>query len=1023
MDGDGKSDVITVGTEGLVLYRSITSVIGSSSIPNFSYSVLYTAPTFLTVNAIDVNGDGLRDIITTAQTDTGFKIVVTLKTSQGAYTVLANSPLSATPKKLRMADFNGDRRLDAAVLETSTAGSYVDIAFGNGDGTFKAPINYKLNAAATNFTVGDFDYDGRPDVAFTLPTVPGLGLSRSFGILRNRGDGTMERANSPRPDQGTDMIDSADFNGDGKADLVVRYADTKSLAVLLNTATKRNVIRGSVFNDLNQDQVRQASEPGLNNWRIYNDANDNGTFEPGEDSTTSLADGTWEMRVPNGLYRIRQELPSRWTQTAPFGSAAKSTAQLVSVTGIVSSSKNDFGAYDRGNISGVVYNDSNANKLFDPFESGRRGVPVYIDTNGNKLMDFNEPQSVTDANGRYKFDVGNGSYVVRALVQALAGWQATGTASRTAKVTSPTSFNGGLNFGQTQPATISGHVYYDYAANGRRDAGDVGVGGLRVFLDTNKNGRPDAGEPTTTTSISANAALKGGYSFAGQYPRTYHVGLVKPTGYQQVTPAGATFVTFAYGGADTTYTDFGVIRPINVSGRAYGDSNANGAIDPGEAGISDLPVFIDYNANGIADLDEPQKRTDAGGNYTLSSSRQGTFNVRALRRSGLNATAPSSALYAVKFTYGAAARTGRNFGLIVGAFSTAPYQSPVSINTGSNPTALASGDFNGDKKQDFIVASNAGTSRVYLGQGNGRFTGGQAFSTGDSTRYMLAVDVSGDGKPDLVAANEAIDFGASVFISNGNGTFQPARQYAVTTNTYGVAAADFNGDGKRDLAYVGTTDGRVAILINKGNGTFKDATFTANTFGGKSIVAGDVNGDRKADLVVANPSSNALSVLLGAGNGTFTKIATDITSGISQPNFVALADFNNDRKLDLVAINEFSDEVRVKLGNGNGTFAAGRAFSTASTPTQVAVLDIDRDGRLDLIASCRSDGTTDVSGGVSILRGRGDGTFADQQIRTAHTSPSAVAIADYNRDGKLDIIAANFFSDDVSVLLNGTPAR
>src|SRR4029079_17293813 len=86
----------------------------------------------------------------------------------------------------------------------------------------------------------------------------------------------------------------------------------------------------------------------------------------------------------------------------------------------------------------------------------------------------------------------------------------------------------------------------------------------------------------------------------------------------------------------------------------------------------------------------------------------------------------------------------------------------------------------------------------------------------------------------------------------------------------------------------------------------------------------------------------------------------------------------------------------------------------------VAVLDIDRDGKLDLIVSCRSDGTTDISGGGSILHGRGDGTFVDQLIRTAHTSPTAVAIADYNDDSKLDIVAANFFSDDVSLLINGT---
>jgi hypothetical protein len=183
-----------------------------------------------------------------------------------------------------------------------------------------------------------------------------------------------------------------------------------------------------------------------------------------------------------------------------------------------------------------------------------------------------------------------------------------------------------------------------------------------------------------------------------------------------------------------------------------------------------------------------------------------------------------------------------------------------------------------------------------------------------------------------------------------------------------------------------------------------------------------VNGDKTLDLVVANPGSDAISILTGDGAGAFTHLPTDITSGIAQPNFVALSDLNNDKRLDLIALNEFSDEVRVKLGKGDGTFTTGASFATSSNPTQVAVLDIDRDTKLDLIVSCRSDGTTDISGGVSILRGRGNGTFVDQQIRTAHTSPTAVAIVDLNGDKKLDILAANFFSDDISVLLNTTPS-
>lgn len=1030
MTGDGKTDVITAGARGLLIQRS--NGVDSSGFGTFTTILADTSSTFLTVNAIDVNGDGRRDLIAGNQISGGaFELGVRTKNADGSYQGLRNSPLTAVPVQVRMADFNGDGVLDAAVLEhapdNAANSASIDILIGNGDGSYRAPANYPLNAPVGGFAVGDFELDGRVDVAFTLPTVPGLGLSRTFGILHNRGDGTMERVSSPLPGPGADQMDTADFNGDGKPDLIVRYADTHTIGVLLNKAVPMNVIRGQVFNDLNQDGVREFNEPGVANRRIFADLNDDGIFTPNEDSTTTLADGTWEMRVPNGLYRIRQELPARWIQTAPYTvPGQKTVSRLVSVSGIVTSSGNDFGTYDPGNISGFVYNDADASHTFDPFESGRPGQIVYIDADKSGTLSNGDTISVTDANGQFKFIVPPGVYTIRTVVAA--GWQATTPLGLTVTLASSTSYTNIANFGQTQPATVSGRVYYDYSVNGRYDASeDASLGGFKLILDLNKNGIADAGEPTTTSSSSADPTLTGRYQFTGLYPGNYSVLLVKPAGYQQVSPSsagagvGGPFNTFAYGGADTTYTDFGVYRPIFVSGKVYRDSNGNGVADAGEAGLADITVFIDYNGNGLPELNEPQTRTDANGNYTLASSRPGAFNLRAIRRSGLNSTAPSSSLYALNFAYGAAALTGKNFGMTEGPFSNAPYLPPINITTGSNPVALVSGDFNGDGKQDFIVASNSGTSQVYLGKGNGLFTAGQQLSIGDSTRYMIAVDVNGDGKLDLVAANEAIDFGASVLIGNGNGTFKDPVDYAVTTNTYGVAAADFNGDGKKDLAYVGTTDGNVAILLNNGGGTFKPAAFIPNTFGGKSVFAGDVNGDGKADLVVANPGSDAISVLIGNGKGGFTKMPNDITSGITQPNFVTLADLNNDGKLDLIAINQFSDEVRVLLGNGNGTFGNGHTYSTASTPTQVAVLDVDRDGKLDLIVSCQSDGTTDISGGVSILRGRGDGTFVDQLLATAHTSPTAVAIADYNGDGKLDIVAANFFSDDVSLLINGTP--
>lgn len=1033
MTGDGLTDIIATGSAGLKIYRNLGTDFFTQM---YSAGLTGLRPC---VQAIDVNGDGRRDLIFGIN-DTGVEqIGVLIRNADGSFqsikrTTLGAPDSSAVPSQIRAGFFDTDNILDLAVLESNPSTAFVsrvETLIGTGSGNYVLRGRFDAGINIGGIAVGDFDIDGRSDIAAASSSYPSTGNVTSFYILRTRLDGSVVYSVGTSSNTSVDQIDSGDFNNDGAADIIVREAATKKLKVYLSKGVRQNSLRGSVWYDNNQNQVRDSNEFGVSNQIVYVDANDNGFRDANEASAATLPDGRWEIQtLVNGTHRVRWDRPVGWLQTSPYSVESQlAVPRFATVSNGQIANGLDFGIYDAGDIQGRVYNDGNADNFREPFESGLQGWSVFLDNNNNGIADPGEPNSFTDADGRYKFNVSTSKiYTVRVL--PMSGWTATFGASRSVQA-GPSATNAIANIGFTRPATVSGRVYYDFAANGREDESeDVGVGGLQVFLDSNNNGVLDAGEPKTTSSTSSTASQTGRYSFTGLFPGNYNVRVVKPTGYQQVSPppAGSTgtagpFKVFAFGGADTSYTDFGLIRPVLVSGRAYRDSNANGVINTGETGLSGVGVFIDYNNNGVGDTNEPYVLTDSNGNYTLTSTRQGTFNVRAIRRSGFNSTVPSSSLYSVVFTYGAATTTGKNFGFREGAFNTSPFQSPINIATGSNPTALAAGDFNGDGKQDFIVASNSSISQVYLGQGNGLFTAGQQLSIGDSTRYMIAVDVSGDGKPDLVAANEAFDFGASVLISNGNGTFKNAVNYAVTTNTYGVAAADFNGDGKKDLAYVGTTDNRVAILINKGTGAFNNATFVTNTgsFGGKSVIAGDVNGDGKQDLVVGNNSNDSLSVFLGAGNGTFTKFATNVTGGIDLPNFVTLADFNKDGKLDVAVLNELAENIRVKLGNGNGTFASGQSFPTGPTPTQVAVLDIDRDGNLDLIASCRSDGTTDISGDVSIHRGRGDGTFVDRQIRTAHSSPTAVAIADYNGDGKLDIVAANFFSDDVSMLINGTP--
>src|SRR5205085_10762080 len=112
--------------------------------------------------------------------------------------------------------------------------------------------------------------------------------------------------------------------------------------------------------------------------------------------------------------------------------------------------------------------------------------------------------------------------------------------------------------------------------------------------------------------------------------------------------------------------------------------------------------------------------------------------------------------------------------------------------------------------------------------------------------------------------------------------------------------------------------------------------------------------------------------------------------------------------------------IGVMLGNGNGTCQAAPTYSTVDPllgfgrdPAAVAVGDFNGDGKLDIVTADKTDNT------VSLLLGNGDGTFQAAHAITLHnaTFPTALAVGDFNGDGKLDIATLNEGANDVSLLL------
>jgi FG-GAP-like repeat/FG-GAP repeat len=237
-----------------------------------------------------------------------------------------------------------------------------------------------------------------------------------------------------------------------------------------------------------------------------------------------------------------------------------------------------------------------------------------------------------------------------------------------------------------------------------------------------------------------------------------------------------------------------------------------------------------------------------------------------------------------------------------------------------------------------------------------------------------------------------------------------------------VASGDFNGDGKPDLVIANYADATVSVLMGRGDGAFDaEARYSAKS-APTSVAVADFNGDGTPDLVVANYGSSQVSVLFGNGNGTFqpaVNFQSYANSNEIQPYSVAVGDFNGDGRADLAVTNYSSTgvpfaegkTVSILLGNGDGTFQPAVEFAAGSGPLAVAVADMNGDGFLDLVVG------NNFSNDVSILLGNGDGTFRQALTVDAGDRPSSVAVGDFNGDGVPDVAITNSFAGTVSVLL------
>src|SRR5215472_6626921 len=237
-------------------------------------------------------------------------------------------------------------------------------------------------------------------------------------------------------------------------------------------------------------------------------------------------------------------------------------------------------------------------------------------------------------------------------------------------------------------------------------------------------------------------------------------------------------------------------------------------------------------------------------------------------------------------------------------------------------------------------------------------------------------------------------------------SFEDPLDFGVGRSPRSVAAGDFNGDSQPDLAVANFASNNVSILLGQGAGRFAEARNVSVGTNPYFVAVGDFNDDGKVDLAVANSGSNTVSILLGRGDGTF-EAARTVGVGIGGATAVVVGDFNRDGHADLAVTNRgtfafpaTAGAVSILLGRGDGTFEPARNFTVETNPVSLVVSDFNRDGILDLaVANNNSDN-------VSILLGNGDGTFAAAQHYPTMRGES-LAVGDFNGDGVLDVVTAN----------------
>jgi hypothetical protein len=816
------------------------------TLPSFNAAIDYpVGPQPHGIAVGDFNGDGKPDLATANFYFNPNTVSILLNNGDGTFQPAVNYTVPGAPEDVKVGDFNGDGKLDLAV---ASSGNTASILLGNGNGTFQPAVNYPAGHQPYRLTTGDFNGDGKLDLA--VADAGCCGGTGAVSILLGNGNGTFLTGASYTTPVGTWGIAVGDFNGDGKQDLVAT-----------NTGTS--------------DQVY-----------IFL-GNGNGTFQ----SPIHFSSATGNA-FPDGVI------------VADINGDGKADLAIANYHGNAVSLL-------FGNGNGTFSSSVNYFVVNSPY-SHYTGNLALADVNGDGKPDL----AVVDAGACVWVLPGNGDGTFRSGVS-----YATGDGTQSVAVAD---FNGD---GKPDLATanIGGHCVTVLLArpdNTFPVASTAATAYTVVDVATGDfNGDGNADLVTVNSHKSSVSALLSNGNGTFQAPINYATG----NGFGAVAVGDLN----GDGKADIVTANFysNSVSVLLGNGNGTFKAAANFLVDVGPEGLA----LADFNGDGKLDIgtsnftgrSESVLLGNGNGTFLAVRSESTNFSSVALAVGDFNSDGKTD-LALVDYS-------DSNIEMMLGN-GNGTFAAPTNIASATAPHRVVVGDFNGDGKADLAVANEgngdtgAGVS-VLLGNGNGTFKPGVLYRAGEFPNGLAIGDFNGDGRQDL-AVDNAFSADVGILLNNGDGTFQAATDY-VSGNSYpyAITVGDFNGDHAPDVAAGSAAGDVVSFVFNQPAATHLQVAVSSGAAAGTPV-----------SVTVTALSNFGGPVQSYAGTIHFS--STDSQAGLPADYTFTSAD---------AGVHTFSNGVLLKTA-GNQTVTATDTVNAALSGTAVVPVSAAAAAVLSVIA-------------------------------------------------------------------------